>query len=66
MSLEFSFKSNNVLWFILIAGIVLLIVVSLLNPNQSQQIYSIMTLFGVLLIFLFITLALLKFWQENR
>ena len=66
MSVEFIVKFKKEIWVILFAGIVLLIVASLVNPDLIQQITSILTLFGVLFIVLFISLVMLKYWEANR
>jgi len=65
MSVDIIFKFKNVRWTFLIAGLLSLIVVAVLNPNQSQQIFSTITLLGVLFIGMFCILVLLKYFQER-
>lgn len=65
MSVDIIFKFKNSIWIFLIAGLLLLSVVAILNPNQSQQIYSTITLIGVLFIGMFFLLVLFKFYQER-
>jgi len=65
MSVDIIFKFKNIIWTFLIAGILLLTVVAVLNPNQSQQIFSTMTLIGVLFIGIFCILVFFKYYQER-
>ena len=63
MSVDIIFKFKNKIWIFLIAGILLLAIVAVLNPNQSQQIFNTMSLLGVLFIGIFGILVLFRFSQ---
>jgi len=64
--MEVIFKFKKEIWVIFGAGITLLIVASLLNPDLSQQISNILTLFGVFLILIPVILVTLNYLRKKQ
>ena len=66
MSMEIIFKIKKEIWVIFGAGLILLIVASFLNPDLNQQIFDILTLFGVFLMLIPVILVTLNYLQKSR